>query len=82
MKDGKWDINKFKKIINDYSKVKNITDEEIKILKYFIMFPQAYWQLGIQYYWEQQPWKEEVFINKLLKYINDIEMRKEFIEQL
>lgn len=82
MKDGKWDINKFNKIINDYSKVKEVNKEEIEILKYFFMFPQSYWQLGIQYYWEQQPWKEEVFINKLLKYINDTEMRGEFIEQL
>lgn len=82
MKDGKWDINKFNGIISDYSKVRKVDEEEIKILKYFFMFPQSYWQLGIQYYWEQQPWKEEIFMNKLLKYISDMEMRKEFIEQL
>ncbi|MDO4535281.1 MAG: CotS family spore coat protein [Clostridium perfringens] len=82
MKDGKWEVSKFEKIINDYSKVKEVEKEEIKILKYFLMFPQGYWQLGIQYYWEQQPWKEEVFIGKILKYINDIKMREEFIEEL
>ena len=82
MKDGKWDVDKFKKIISDYSTIKMVDEEEIKILKCFFMFPQSYWQLGIQYYWEQQPWKEEVFINKLLKYINDIEMRREFIKEL
>ncbi len=82
MKDGKWDFSKFEKIINDYSEIKEVEKEEIKILKYFFMFPQGYWQLGIQYYWEQQPWKEEVFIGKILKYINDITMRREFIEGL
>ena len=82
MKDGKWEINKFQEIINNYSKLKKVEEDEIKILKYFFMFPQGYWQLGIQYYWEQQPWKEEVFIEKILRYINDMKMRDEFIEEL
>lgn len=82
MKDGKWDKDKFEKIIKDYSKIKPIDKEEIKILKCFFMFPQNYWQLGIQYYWEQQPWDEQVFLNKLLKYMNDREMRSDFIRKL
>lgn len=82
MKDGKWELSKFREIINNYSKIKEVEEAEINILKYFFMFPQGYWQLGIQYYWEQQPWKEEVFIGKILKYMNDIKMRAEFIEEL
>lgn len=82
MKDGKWEEAKFYKIINDYSKIKEVDDEHINVLKYFFMFPQNYWQLGIQYYWEQQPWEEQVFMNKLIKYINDKEMREDFIRKL
>ena len=35
------------------------------------MFPQSFWQIGLQYYWEQQPWNEEVFINKIIRYLED-----------
>ena len=49
-------------------------------MKEFIRFPQAYWQLGIQKYWEEQPWKESVFIDKLKKYIEDREDREDFLK--
>lgn len=82
MKEGKWDINKFKEILNNYSKVKNVKQSDIEIMSALIEFPQAYWQLGIQYYWEQQPWGEEFFIRKLIKYSKDREMREEFIRDI
>jgi hypothetical protein len=43
-------------------------------------FPQDYWQVGIQYYWEEQPWGEEFFIKKLKKINEDSEEKQEFIE--
>lgn len=82
MKEGKWDISKFKQILNNYSKIKSVTQSDIKIMSALIEFPQAYWQLGIQYYWEQQPWEEEFFIRKLIKYSKDREMREEFIKDI
>lgn len=30
-------------------------------MREFIRFPQAFWQIGLQVYWEQQPWGEEFF---------------------
>ena len=45
----------------------------------FMEFPQAYWQLGIQYYWEEQPWGEEFFLKKLEKIHEDREYRQDFI---
>ncbi|MPQ43002.1 CotS family spore coat protein [Clostridium tarantellae] len=82
MKEGKWDINKFILILNGYFKSNFIENKDIKLMASFMEFPQAYWQLGIQYYWEQQPWKEEFFVKKLTKYIEDIEERQEFVNNL
>ena len=48
-------------------------------MKEFIRFPQEFWQIGLQVYWEQQPWGEEFFIKKLNKYLNSIEDRTRFI---
>ena len=68
-------------IINSYQETLEVTDEELKIMKYFIMFPQSFWQIGLQYYWEQQPWNEEVFINKIIRYLEDVEYREVFLDE-
>ena len=47
----------------------------------FIRFPQVFWQVGIQYYWEQQPWGEDFFIEKINRYLEDIDYREEFLEE-
>ena len=80
MKNGKWDKEKAEEIINNYSTINPVKSEELFIMKEFIRFPQAYWQLGIQKYWEEQPWKESVFIDKLKKYIEDREDREDFLK--
>lgn len=80
MKDGKWSNEKADLILNNYSLSNDVYDKELRIIKYFMKFPQAFWQIGIQYYWEQQLWGEEFFINKLRKYLDDREEREEFLE--
>lgn len=81
MKNGRWNLKKGESIINNYSKIKNVQEEELSLMKEFIRFPQMFWQLGIQMYWEQQPWKEEFFLSRLSKYIEDREEREMFIEE-
>ena len=81
MKDGKWSDERADLILNNYSLSNNIEDEELNIMKYFIKFPQVFWQVGIQYYWEQQLWGEEFFVNKLRKYLEDRGEREEFLER-
>lgn len=81
MKYGKWSSEKADLIINNYCITNDVKDDEFKVMKYFIMFPQSFWQIGLQYYWEQQPWEEEFFINKINKYIDDIDDREEFLDE-
>ena len=81
MKEGKWSKEKANLILNNYCKSNNVYDEELKLIKEFIRFPQVFWQVGIQYYWEQQPWGEEFFVEKINKYLEDIEYREEFLEE-
>ena len=78
MKNGRWSKERANLIIDSYSKVKPITEDEVKLMAYFIEFPQAFWQLGIQKYWEQQPWKDELFLSRLSRYIEDRDNRTLF----
>ena len=82
MKDNMWQINIAQDIITNYSKEIEILPAEIDFMKEFIRFPQEFWQLGIQKYWEQQRWKEELFLTKLNKYIESEDIRNELIRFL
>lgn len=81
MKDGRWNINTAKFILNSYSEKKIVEGLEIPIMSAFIKFPQQFWQVGIQYYWEEQMWGEEFFMKKLTSYKEDIIDREEFLEE-
>lgn len=80
MKYDKWDFDKADLIINSYKSKLEVTDNELQLMKGFIRFPQSFWQIGLQYYWEQQPWGEEFFVNKINKYLEDVEEREFFVD--
>lgn len=80
MKDGNWNEELSSNIINSYKMENELSHKEINLMKGFIRFPQAFWQIGLQRYWEQQPWQDEVFLSKISKYENDIYNREKFIE--
>lgn len=79
MKDGKWDEKKLDLILDAYKKNMEVREDEVPLIREFMRFPQAFWQIGLQVYWEQQPWGEEFFLNKLEKYLDDCEIREKFI---
>ncbi|WBW98438.1 CotS family spore coat protein [Oceanirhabdus sp. W0125-5] len=81
MKNGKWSMENAKFILDCYNDKKVIYNNEIPIMSAFIEFPQAFWQVGIQYYWEEQPWGEEFFLKKLQKILVDREERQEFVNE-
>ncbi|MDP4178155.1 MAG: CotS family spore coat protein [Bacillota bacterium] len=81
MKNGKWDMDNAMFIINAYHKVYKIDKSDIPIMAAFMEFPQDYWQIGIQYYWEDSKWSEEFFLSKLTKIKEDIEEKQEFIHE-
>ena len=80
MKDGKWSSIKSDLILYSYQKEIEIQDNELPIMREFMRFPQAFWQIGIQAYWEMQPWGEEIFTNKLKKYLYDCSEKEDFID--
>ena len=80
MKDGEWNEEISDVILNSYANTHSLFDDELRLMKGFIRFPQGFWQIGLQYYWEQQPWGEEFLINKLNKYLNDRDNREKFLQ--
>ncbi|MDY6013253.1 CotS family spore coat protein [Clostridium sp.] len=80
MKYNRWDIKKANIIFEGYSKNIEISKKEKQVIKFFMLFPQDFWQRGLQVYWEQQPWGEEFFVQKINKYLDDRKAKEEFLE--
>lgn len=81
LKNGKWSIDDAIFIMDNYSKERVIEKRDIEIMAAFMEFPQDYWQVGIQYYWEKQPWGEDFFIKKLKKIYDDNEEKQDFVDE-
>ena len=80
MKDGKWEKEKADIVLDSYNQNIEVNKYEIPLIREFIRFPQTFWQIGIQVYWEQQPWTQEILVNKLQRYLEDCEEREKFID--
>lgn len=81
MKHGEWDIAKADFILNEYSKYYNISSEDLEVIKYFTLFPQDFWQIGLQYYVEKQPWTMQNFMSRLNDQKDDFALRQSFLEE-
>ena len=81
LKYGNWNLEVVDFILEVYGEIIPISREEIEIIMCFMEFPQDFWQVGLQYYVEKQPWAEEFFIRKLGRITADSKERMEFLEE-
>lgn len=81
MRYGVWDIDKAYFIINEYDRIYSVGGKDLEIIKALMTFPQDFWQIGLQYYVEKQPWTMEYFLMRLCRIINDREIRDSFLKE-
>lgn len=81
MRHGVWNISKANDILEEYNKHYTISQEELGVIKAFMVYPQDFWQVGLQYYVEKQPWSMDYFLLRLNRVIEDKEMRQKFLDE-
>ncbi|MBU3111574.1 CotS family spore coat protein [Clostridium lacusfryxellense] len=81
MKTDKWSLENALFIMDEYDNTFSIYKSDIEIMAAFMEFPQEYWQIGIQYYWEKRIKGEEFFLKKLEKLHNDVIGKQIFIDE-
>lgn len=72
----------FYDIINEYMKNKALSDEEIKIVKAFSMYPKRYVKTVLAYYDRNRSWTPTSLINKLNEENENQKINKYFFENL
>ena len=81
MRYGIWDLSKAYFILNEYDRIYTVDDQELGVIKALMTFPQDFWQVGLQYYVEKQPWAMEYFLMRLGRIVNDREIRDGFLRE-
>ncbi|MEG0129401.1 CotS family spore coat protein [Clostridium sp.] len=80
LKCGNWNMDTLNYIVSNYTNEIEVTPDEFNIMGGFIEFPQDYWQVGLQYYVEQQPWEEEFFNKRLSRCKDDFKDKYDFLD--
>ncbi|GFP77479.1 CotS family spore coat protein [Clostridium fungisolvens] len=76
-----WNIEYAKAILESYSSVGNLKDEEYRVIFAFLLFPQRYWRLANRYYYNEVNWGQNTFNNKLEGIINEKQIYLKFIDE-
>lgn len=81
MRYGVWEVDKAYFILNEYDRAYSLNQKELEVIKAFITFPQDFWQVGLQYYTEKQPWTMEYFLMRLNRIVSDRDIRDKFLRE-
>ena len=80
IKNVAFEFEKAKDVINSYSSIKKLTDDEYKIMYILLLFPRDFYGIVSDYYHKKKSWDEEVFINRLKNKVENEEFRREFLK--
>lgn len=77
-----WDIRYAELILGSYNSVRQISKDELNILKTLMMFPQRFWRLANRYYYKEANWGEDVFTKKLKEILDEKELFLKATEEI
>lgn len=81
LKHSAWNPEVSRFILHHYHQVSPLTPSEIIVMQILLSWPQDFWQLGLQYYYEKLPWPKERFLTKMEHKIKNRFAREKFLEQ-
>ncbi len=74
-----WNWERARRILAAYNSVVPLDHRAYPVLAAFLQFPHEYWQIGLQYYYEKQPWSEEHFLARYERKLRSPELRQRFL---
>ena len=69
-------------MIDEYNKVKTISDDELNVLGIMFAFPEKFFKIMNHYYNSSKAWIPDKDIEKLKNVIKQNESRRRFVESL
>lgn len=81
LKHNNWRQELCDFILSEYQVISKLTPEEFEVIYILLCWPQEFWQVGLQYYYEKLPWPKERFIKKLRHKIEYRAVRNKFLTE-
>lgn len=82
LEKNNWDLNLGSSMIEEYSKIKPISKEELEILHILFLYPEKFWKIVNYYYNGNKAWIPQKNIDKLRTLISQNRLREKFIEEV
>ncbi|MDQ2086041.1 CotS family spore coat protein [Herbivorax sp. ANBcel31] len=76
-----WNIEEAKTIIDSYTSIESISDNEFMILYIMLQFPHKFWRVINKYYNSRRTWREKKILIKYQEVIDEIEHHKNFLSE-
>jgi CotS family spore coat protein len=81
LKHNGWRIELGRFILTIYHQAARLAPEELQVMQVLLDWPQDFWQVGLQYYYEKLPWPQERFLKKLEHKIRQRFARERFLKE-
>lgn len=80
MRKCHWDVKEAFNIIDNYSKIENISNDDFEVLKIILKYPQKFWRVSNKYYNTRRSWGDKSYILKLKEVLGEREEHHNFIK--
>ena len=82
MEKHDWNVKLGNQMINKYSGIKPISDDEWDVLKILLMYPEKYWKVLNQYNNARKSWIPDKNASKLLAVYGKQQLKMEFVKKI
>jgi len=81
MRKCSWDIEKARMILDVYRRIEPLDQDEMKVMKSMLLFPQKFWRVINRYYNSRRCWAQRNFTVMLEEVIQEKEAHRNFMEK-
>ena len=81
LKHTGWSPSLARFILQEYHQTGHLSREELEVMHVLLKWPQDFWQVGLQYFYEKLPWPKERFLKKLESKVDSKMARERFLRE-
>ncbi|HOP74981.1 MAG TPA: CotS family spore coat protein [Bacillota bacterium] len=81
LRHQEWSIDVCRFILRKYHQVSKLSADEMEVMYVLLSWPEDFWQVGLQYYYEKLPWPTQRFVRKLEHRIEWRFLREKFLSE-
>jgi CotS family spore coat protein len=81
LKHTGWNSSLAGFILKEYHHTGELTREELEVMHVLLHWPQDFWQVGLQYFYEKLSWPRERFLKKLESKVDNRFNRERFLKE-